>query len=208
MNDRHGRELHNAPLKNVYVARTVETPQPKYGQFLERAARLVRYSIGNIAVIRTAASTHITYLETKGVKNKFRQEGFSGSDVRAFRADLEQHIKSSGNLSATYARTVKIDRAQPLVWKGVSKNKIALNVVADDSLLSERATIEEFLENRFGSVPAMRSFDPHITIGEAHTAALSWDQRRDPIRLISRDVQFPKEIALNGLMAFLGRIDH
>lgn len=202
MSGRHGRERNAAPLRDVYVARTVNTPQPKMQDFLDRVAK----TAGRIAEIRTVGSTHITFLETAGVKEQFRQEGFTSADVRAFKGDLELHLRDAGGDETASERRVRIDRTEPLKWRGYRDSKLALNIIPDDAMLEEREHIEGFLEERFGCVPHMKSFDPHITIGRVNPTALTIEQRRDPLKYISRDVCFPETVALNGLMVYLDRI--
>lgn len=63
-------------LRSLYVARTVPD-QKKYDTFL----KLLGVRFGRAAVVRTVTSTHLTILESFGVKEKFYNYGYTPHDV-------------------------------------------------------------------------------------------------------------------------------
>lgn len=182
-------------LREVYVARTVREPQPNFEKFLNTFGR----RLGLTAVINTIASTHLTFLESSGLAGHFRTRGFSEKDIRQFRGELEQHLGDS--LDTDYA-TVYVDEKRPLRFMGRT-GTLALNIEQDETLSEERNEIERFLTERFGELPDLQEFDPHITLGRI-TRRLGYREWNDPTRLVP-GLQLPEAVTLNGLEAYLGR---
>jgi hypothetical protein len=184
-------------LRDVYVARTVQEPQKGFERFLNRFAR----HLGAGAMINTIGSTHLTFLESSGVMGHFRSRGYTPSDVRAFKCDLEHHLKDT--LPSQHA-IVEVNNEVPFKWMA-GRATLALNVVEDEHLTQERDKIEGFLRDHFGVLPHLRTFDPHITLGRL-TRRPTATERSDPLELLPDDLRVPAGVALNGLETYLGRI--
>jgi hypothetical protein len=190
------RDLQRSPLREVYVARTVQEPQPKFESFLNRFGR----RLGVMATINTIASTHLTFLESSGIAGHFKTRGYSPSDIRQFRGDLEQHLKETLPDDHT---TVTVDESKPLRWVGKA-GTLALNIAEDEVLARERNEIELFLQDHFDDLPNLRPFEPHITLGRIHRQ-IGYREYADPMRAAPKGIALPEEVVLNGLEAYLGR---
>jgi hypothetical protein len=193
------REQKSSALRDIYVARTVKEPQDRVDRFLNRLGR----HLGHMATIKTIGSTHITFLESYGVKSKFRNFGYSPTDVRTFRVALQQHLDNKlpgGDIE------VRVDPDRPLGWKGGRNNKLVINLLNEDRLEAERDEIEKFLIERFGTVPILQKFDPHVTLGRVNSRIIDPATRLDPEVLLPPGVNVPDQFVLNGLTAYLDRI--
>ena len=185
------------PLRDIYVARTVEDPQRPFENFLKRVGK----RLGHMASVKTITSTHVTFLESSGsIKQTFRNHQFTPDDVRQFSGALQSYLDKQRPRENT---RVAIDDEQPLVW--YPNNKLALNVVPIDELLEQREVIEQFLVSHFDSVPKLKSFEPHITLGHVDSRVVSREVRQDP-RVLLPNIYIPTEVALNGLMVYLDNI--
>lgn len=184
-------------LREVYVARTVREPQRGFERFLNSFGR----RLGAMAMvnIHTIGSTHLTFLESRGVSGQFDYLGYGPHDIRAFKGELEQHLKRA--LPDQRAR-VEVDSEEPLKW--MAGGALALNIVEDELLTQERDKIEEFLTDHFGEMPGLWPFSPHITIGRL-TEDVPLQERDDPMSLVPNGLRIPETIVLNGLETYLGR---
>jgi hypothetical protein len=187
----------------VYVARTAEYPQPDYENFLNAASR----SLGRKAIIETAASTHLTFLDSGGTTRKFREHKYTVGDVRDFRGEMQKHLIEQGLCEKT---VVHVDPRLPLVTHGARRTKLALNILEDERLHLQREHIEEFVLDRFGELPKFMSFRPHVTIGELKNATLN-EEYPNPRELFTSSenegpVIIPGSVALNGLVVYLDQI--
>lgn len=203
-------------LKGVYAARTTETPQPKFEYFLRRFGK----SLAAAATVRDIASTHITLLESLGVKDQFYSFGFDPQDVKSFSRRMQQRIDKSGHNKSPMK--VKTDPEEPLRWVGcigldsepiqtsdgqyLRPHKLAVGLVLDDRLQDQRGIIEEGLTEEFGELPEMRRFSPHITIGNIHWPWREQYCQQEAVDLLPKNLAVPKTIALNGLAVYLDRI--
>jgi len=197
----YARRGGRAPVPDVYVARTIEVPQQPFESFLNAMGRRV----GRVAGIQTITSTHITFLESsRSVRQLFQSRGFTPGDVRHFSGDLHRYLETGAHMQAS---VVEIDSERPLVWTGVGADKLALNVKRSDELAEQRECIVDFLRDRFGKVPALREFDPHITVGSAEDLKMiKPEYRKDPSLLVPPRATIPEQITLNGLMVYLDNI--
>jgi hypothetical protein len=184
------------PLREVYVARTVQEPQPKVERFLNQFGR----HLGRKALIKTVGSTHLTFLETYGLGAAFRSEGYTPTDIRQFRNELDEHLKD--NLPERRP-LVQVDPEKPLRWMG--NKALALNIVHDEGLSTEREAIEDFLKQRFGELPKLRPFEAHITVGRFFCRILP-EEQGDPTLFVPGHIHVPSEVAMNGLETYLGSI--
>lgn len=196
-----GQEKSSSPQGSIHVARTVKAPQREFADFLQRATKASRW----LLQAKDPARTHLTLLETRGVNHRMRQDGYTPGDVRQFRGDLERHLKDAWDLGTTRPCEVMIDPKRPLIWRGDRNDKLALNVIENENLETERWLIDDFLIRQFGEVPGKWPFEPHVTLGTVNTAKLSTRARRDPLELIPGITIFPETLALNGLMASFDR---
>jgi len=185
-----------SPLKDVYVARTVEEPQPVIESFLNGLGR----ALGHTATIYTIGSTHLTFLESRGLQPHFERDGYGPSDISDFKDELQRHLEGK---FPKEDRTVVLNSRRPLRWIGY--RKLAFNIVPTVHLTAVRASVEEFLGNEFGVVPRMQSFRPHITIGEVHYD-IDNTVPQNPARLLPGGLQIPRNVAMNGLSVYLGSI--
>lgn len=191
-NNGHSR----SPLKDVYVAHTVKEPQPEVEDFLNGLGR----ALGRTATIYTIGSTHLTVLESCGLQPHFQRGGYSPNDISGFKDDLQGHLEDRFPADD---RTVVLNSKRPLRWVGW--RKLAFNIVPTLHLSNVRASIEEFLEYEFGEAPAMRPFEPHITVGEVYYGT---DDRvpQNPATILPKALQVPRNVAMNGLSVHLGSI--
>jgi hypothetical protein len=193
---RLGLERPRAELRGVRVARTVQEPQPVFESFLDQfGARL-----GRRAAIKTIAKTHLTFLGSRGLARQFMSHGYTSGHIEAIRDELEERLRKT--LPTGHA-TVRVNERAPLLWVG-RVGTLALNIVNDDRLASERAEIEKFLRTRLGELPKLDTFVPHITLGRVREA-IPYDTWREPLRIVPTDIAIPEEVALNGLAVYLGR---
>jgi hypothetical protein len=194
---RQKNERSRGPLRDVYVARTVQESEKRFERFLNRFGR----HLGVTAMIHTVGSTHLSFLESRGVKGHFISRGYTPADIRTFKCDLEQHLKDNLPSRRTI---VGVDEKRPLKWMA-GRATLALNIVEDEHLTQERGEIEGFLTDHFGRLPELRAFEPHITLGRI-IRGLTAAERRDPMELIPDTMDMPYTVALNGLETYLGRI--
>ncbi|HVW23243.1 MAG TPA: hypothetical protein VHB51_02040 [Candidatus Saccharimonadales bacterium] len=188
-------------LKSVYVARTVETSQKKFNTFV----RLFGKHLGGLAAIKSTASMHLTFLESRGVKDKFHAYGYTPREVQAFKTGLERHLTKGGH--AREALKVQTDSDAPLLWVGFSRiGKLAVNIQPSEQLIDARGRTEAFLINQLGVLPDLTPFTPHITIGKINRVLLTREIKNDPSLLLPEDLAVPASVTLNGLEVFLGRI--
>ncbi|MGH7239992.1 MAG: hypothetical protein ACREHG_07990 [Candidatus Saccharimonadales bacterium] len=187
-------------LKGVYVARTTETSQPRFESFLKNFGK----SLGFLTTVRNIASTHVTLLESRGVKSRFYDSGFTPQDVRQFSVDMQRQIDKVRRSHSPIR--VQVDPEQPFhVGIAQTRGKLALSV-ASEQLQEERGIIEAKLTDEFGTLPEMNQFDPHITIGRISTGYLNRHEDLDPNSLIPDGLTVPSSVALNGLSVYLGGI--
>lgn len=192
----------SARLKRVYAARTTETSQPRFESFLKDFGK----RLGFLTTVHNIASTHVTLLESHGVKSCFYDFGFSPQDVRQFSQDMQRQIDKV-HRSRSPIR-VKVDPEQPFhAVIAQTRGKLALSV-ASEQLQEERGIIEAKLTDEFGTLPEMHPFDPHITIGRIAMGYLQQNAGLDPNSLIPEDLAVPTSVTLNGLSVYLGGIHH
>jgi len=194
---RKGTGRPGGAVREVYVARTVHEDNPRLAKFLESFGRV----LGSSATIFTLGSTHLTFLESCGLTPHFRNHGYTPDDIRSFKVALELRLR---NVFGRDEPAVAVDADAPL-WLRGRNNSIAIRLAADEGLAEERAEIEDFLARRFGELPDLRAFEPHITVGNLKRTPTA-DERRDPQLLLPEGLYVPGPIALNGLEAYLGRI--
>lgn len=203
-------------LKGVYAARTTEASQPRLEFFLKRLAK----HLGAAATVRHIASTHVTLLESFGVKDQFYNYDFTAHDVRLFSKRMQRRIDKSGSNQSHLS--VRVDPHEPLRWvgcvgvnseptigpdgKALKPYKFAIGLASDQRLDDQRGIIEEGLKEEFGELPEMRLFSPHITIG---TIERPWREQyceNEATALLPPGLSVPRAVALNGLAVYLDRI--
>lgn len=194
--EKRGSLRPKGPLKNVYVARTVQERQKPLERFLNKTA----HHLGSAAAINALGSTHLTFLQSQGVTSRFRTLGYTPDDVRTFRGELDGYLKET---VAVHDPTVTVDPEQPLRW--IAGNMLALDIVPEAPLIAAREAIEAFLTERFGELPDLREFEPHITIGTVWRD-ITARELRDPCEVLPLDLHIPARVALNGLEVYIGRI--
>lgn len=204
-------------LKGVYAARTVEAPQPRFDFFLNRLAK----NLGIVATVRTAASTHVTLLESCGVKDLFYDLDFTARDVRQFSRRMQKRIDRAGHYRSPMRARVNPD--EPLRWVGypppgaeqsISTNvgpgylasTLALGLVLDERLKDQRGIIEGGLVEEFGELPPIRDFSPHISIASIRKPWRDQFCQQEASDLLPRSLSLPRSIALNGLAVYLDKI--
>ncbi len=185
-------------LKAVNVARTLEIKQKAVPGFLAALGRNVRGGV----VVRSIGSTHVTFLESRGVNNFFKRYGYKTSDVDRFAHDMEHFLtRKHGDKNQL---KIPVERHEPLRW--ITKNQLALNLVETDQLLDERADIEQYVRGRFGVLPELTPFNPHVTIGEVKQRSLAHpDFLQDPSSFVTGRMR-PDVVVLNGLSVYVGGI--
>jgi hypothetical protein len=189
-------------LRDIYVARTVETAQPRFSNFLDLAGR----QLGRIGMMNAPGSTHLTFIESApSVKRQFRQQAYTARDVRSFSGELQQHLDSS-YLEPDQTIEVFVDTERPLEWRGKHNDKLALSILLDDRLREEREHAVGFFATKFGTIPELKPFDPHITIGSVDRSSISPEARSNPGLLVAEGLTMPTRIVLNGLMVYLDNI--
>jgi hypothetical protein len=179
----------------VSIARTVEAPQQGFAEFLY----VMGSSLGRLAKIRTITSTQMTFLESSGISNALRNSRSDPQAVQRFSYWL------SGQLNEYRGKNiyVTIDPDHPIIICGRHDNKLALNILKDEQIGGEREKGEELLDQKFGNLPRLKPFKPHITIGSIGIQGLSAVEVEHPELLIPREVEIPERVALNGLTVFL-----
>jgi hypothetical protein len=187
-------------LKSVYVARTVEESQKKFDSYLKTAGRTLRPAF----TIRNITSTHLTFMSSRGVKEKMKAQGYRQHEARVFIAGLQKHLNKGGHHKPLRVRP---DQNDTLYWPTGRPGRLAVRVMLDEQLVDARGQIEEYTTDEFGPIDALQPFDqPHITIGQAHPANIPPDARVNPNRLLGPAIKPPHWVALNGLVACLGPI--
>jgi len=197
-------------LRGLHVARTVQRSQPAFEGFLsEFGARLERGVVfpglcGAIlehsrAKIKPIGSTRLTFLESGNVAEYFASRDEGTNEVRKTRDELEQHLADTLPIGHT---TVRVNERAPLRWVG-RLGTLALNIEDDERLVRERAEIEKFLRERFGDLPRLYDFEPHITVGRV-LEAIPYETWKEPVRIVPKDIVIPEEVVLNGLAVHLG----
>ena len=189
-------------LQSVYVARTVETEQKKFGSFLKNFGR----QLGSGAAINNIGSTHLTFLESQSVKPTFYSYGYSHTEVLLFTRGLQRYLDKGGHSRAAL-RVCPADLQRPLRWMGSStKGKLAVDIEPSEQLTDARGRIDEYILGQFGVAPESKGFDPHITIGTVQRDRIDESARDDPNTLLPSGLLVPHWITLNGLEVYLGRI--
>ncbi len=203
-------------LQGVYVARTTATSQPEFSYFLHRFSK----SLGIIATVKDIASTHMTLLESCGVKSQFYDRNYTEVEVRQFCNRIQRRIDKSGHNK--YPMEVKVDPEEPLRWVGrvdldcqpirdsngneLLPYKFAMGLLLDERLKDQRGIVEEVVEEEFGEMPKIRELSPHVTIGEI---GFFWQDQycgKPAIDLLPSKLAHPESIVMNGLAAYLGFI--
>lgn len=212
-------------IKSVYVARTTKLPQPEFEYFLSRLRRRLRQR----AIIKRTERTHVTFLESYGVRSAFEESGATQEDVEDFSADLSTRLHRAGHYAVEASERVNPD--SPLIWTRSSSDitTVALNLLPSERILDQRGIIEEAVNEKFGEPPRVRPFCPHISIGLLVSGWLpnnlselsdggSYDDfyslsvltnpesERVDKQVLSSKLLPPSEITLNGLSVFIGRI--
>lgn len=183
------------PLRAISVARTVETPQQEFENFLQNAGR----ALGHRGNIRNIASTRITLLQSSGVQKVMRYHRRTDpQSATRFSYWMSNQLDSS----RMEPITVAVNPKRPIKIMGTKGDKLTLNIIEDERLAAERNRTENLLQDEFGDLPEIRSFEPHITIGYIGQQALSALEIRRPESLIP-NTAIPESIALNGLMVFV-----
>jgi len=193
-------EQSRSGVRDVYVARTVKSPQDR----LERFLKGVQRHLGSAAVVNTMDDDppHLTYLESFGVKSRLLSLSYDLAGILEFKDRLQTHLSEA--LPSTGRIQVRLDKDNPLKW--MTCRKLAFNVVADDRVLAERDEIEEFLVDEFGEpLPDLREFDAHMTVLEMLRKVTN-AERKDPALLLPRGLYVPRTIDMNGLAVYRGRI--
>lgn len=184
------------------MARTVETPQGSYEQFLNELSRY----LGRRATVTTAAGTHLTFLNSKGPRRAFSRCRYTAKDVGNFSGDMQSFLSTEGY---GFRMAAQVSQDEPLVLKGRNRRKIALNIIPDSELIAQRMGIEDFLRDRFGNVPVLEEFRSHITVGEVDIHSADRKSRADFISRLGKTHEYiavPPKIALNGLEVYLDEI--
>lgn len=209
-------KCHKHDLEGVFVARTTRVPQPELEYFLNSFAR----SIGIVATIKTAASTHVTLLESCGVNQQFYNRGFTSREVHLFSRHMQRKIDRAGHSRTPLV--AKTDLRRPLRWVGAvdldckpnlladgtpqKPYKLAVGLKLDERLRDQRGVIEDCLKEEFGKLPKIRRFSPHVTFGKILTPFREEYYDTDPLELIPSNLSVPDSIALNGLAVYLDTI--
>jgi hypothetical protein len=182
-------------LNSVYVARTVEMPQPEFEDFLNTFGR----HLSGRGRIYTLGSTHMTFLSSTGIGQQFRMDDYSPGEVRRFRDDLQKDLDES---LFSDAASVEVNADKPLQLVN-SCGKIALSIEPSEPILQQRAETEAFLKWRFGRLPRLGSFLPHISVGFVRPDCLTKEEQANPSLLLPEGLHVPHSIALNGLTTYL-----
>lgn len=203
-------------LKGVYAARTTEASPQRFDYFLKRLAK----HLGTVATVRNIASTHVTLLESLGVKDQFYDYDYTAKDVRAFSRKMQRRIDKSGHSKSPMK--VRVDPAEPLRWVGcvdidsrpiplpdggyLQPYKLAVNLILGERLQDQRGIIEAALTEEFGELPKMRPFSPHITIGSINRPWREQYCGQEVADLLPNNLVPPRLIAMNGLAVYLDKI--
>lgn len=182
------------PLRAISVARTVEAPQSEFEEFLN----VIGKDLGQRASIRTVTSTRLTLLESGGIKKAMRKAHTDPQSVNKFSFWLSHQLDS-------YRATpieVTVNKDEPIALMGRNRDKLALRIVEDEQVKAERAKTEELLVEEFDTLPPLKPFEPHITVGYVGIRALTTMEVRHPELLVNNDI-IPTTVALNGLTVFL-----
>lgn len=185
-----------SPLKAIHVDRTVELPQPNFEAMLSNFGR----SLDRPVKIWVAGSTHLTFLESSGVVLAMRKLRKGPREMQNFSYGLSNKIDDY----RVSGIKVSVDPARPLAVIGKNQDKLALNLVKDEQLHSERQRIEQIAKNEFGEdLPPLKSFKPHITIGRMAVGGTLPQELRIPPEDLFNDFGIPQTIALNGMRVYL-----
>lgn len=187
-------------MPKIYAARTA--PDQKR---LETFTKGVRSHLGRAATVLGPARMHMTFMESYGLKQTFRQYGYTPNEVIAFASGLMRYLDKGEHARAIRAR---IDPDEPLRWmtRRGSVHILALNFLRSEQLTDGRGRIDEYLVNQFGVLPPHKTFEPHMTLGAISCAYVTREMYEDPILLLPSYSRIPHHVALNGLHVYLGRI--
>jgi len=184
-------------LRRVYVAQTAKEPQGRLERFQSTLAR----RLGPLATVVAVGGIHLTYLESKGMQPYFLACGYNSDNVQEFTDDLESHLEKT---CPTHDDKVTVNPKQPLTWKGF--RLLALNVEPTDQLLAARYYIESFLVHRFGELPELADFEPHMVVGR-YKGRMSRRIRDNPMEVLPGGMRVPGTVAMNGMSVYLDRIN-
>ncbi len=184
----------------LYVARTIRRNERRLHRFSTALAR----KLGQEASIKTVESMHVTFMSSHWLRNLLRDRYSTRPEMRGLAGELEKELADATGKSEI---TVRVDRDVPLAPMGKYRDLLGLILVADPVLLEQRRVIEDYfstlLKKKF---PPTVPFMPHITLGKVYDPVTVGILQHDVLSLAPDDVAIPKEIALNGIECFLGRI--
>lgn len=190
---------------SIYVARTIKRNERKLIPFMNALAR----HLGMAADVSAQQSVHVTLLGASGVNRVLLNEHcVTAKDRRAYAGCLEKYVKDVTSFCGEHV--ARIDPDEPLVAVGRKRNSLALRLIPDQAMLTERAVIEDFLVDRFGGLPAVEKFKPHLTLARMHGAEeLKILKTNDPAELqtlLPDGLVAPSKVVLNGLEVYVGKI--
>lgn len=181
-------------LRAVSIARTVQEPQAEFEEFLKNTGRV----LGRRGSIRAITSTRMTFLESRDAKRAMRLGKATPQQSLQFSYWLGNRL----NVSRSKDLEVTVDDEEPLKIMGNDYDKLVLRVYADQDVVNARNRAEALLAERFGELPEMRSFEPHITLGYIGLSHLTEEQIANPSILLPPEI-IPKQVVLNGLSIYL-----
>lgn len=190
----HNRQY--SPLKAIHVDRTVELPQHNFESLLTTMGKRLDRPVK----IWVASSTHLTFLESRGVYLAMRRLQKGPKEMQSFSYGLSNKIDDY----RIKGIKVAVDTNKPLAVIGNNHDKLAINIVKDEQLQAERLRIEDIAKSEFGeNLPPLKGFAPHITIGRMVVAgSLPIELKMPPDELFA-NFAIPETIALNGMRVYL-----